>query len=149
MKKIGYIENGINIDHIPHGNAWFVMQILNLFNSDNQTGVGLNLPSHKLGRKDLIKIENRALTTNEVNAISLFCIGSTLSVIRDFKVVEKYTLSLPPQIEDIIICPNQRCVSSEHNSKFTTSSNRQQKICVKCYYCEKSFLLEEIKNYKV
>ncbi len=66
-KHIGYIKNGINIDHIPHGNAWYVMKILNLFNSETQTGVGLNLPSKKLGLKDLIKIENRILTAQEID----------------------------------------------------------------------------------
>lgn len=57
MKKIGYIENRVTIDHIPHGNAWYIVKILNLTNSKSQTGVGLDLPSHKLGVKDLIKIE--------------------------------------------------------------------------------------------
>jgi len=149
MKTIGYIENGVNLDHIPHGNAWYVMKILNLFNSETQTGVGLNLPSSKLGLKDLVKIENRILTKNEIAAISLFCVGATLSVIKDFKVIEKFSLKLPDQVENIIICPNQRCVSKEYYSKFSTSLNRQQKQCIKCHYCEQLFLLDEIKNYKI
>ena len=55
-RYIGYIQNGINLDHIPHGNAFFVMKILNLYNSTSQTGVGLNLPSRKLGLKDLMPL---------------------------------------------------------------------------------------------
>ena len=54
---IGYIKNGVNLDHIPQGNAWYVIRILGLEKCDNQVGIGLNLPSKKLGRKDLIKIE--------------------------------------------------------------------------------------------
>ncbi|MFN7095443.1 MAG: aspartate carbamoyltransferase regulatory subunit [Burkholderiales bacterium] len=148
MKKIGFIENGINIDHISHGNAWYVMQALNLFNSTTQTGVGLNLPSKKLGIKDLVKIEDRSLTNEEIQVISLFCVGATLSIIQDFKVVEKFTLQLPPLVDNTIVCPNTRCVSSQYRSKFTTAINRQQKVIVTCHYCEQAFLLADIKSYK-
>lgn len=147
-RYIGYIENGINIDHIPQGNAWYVMKVLNLLNSESQAGVGLNLPSRKLGFKDLIKIENRILTQNEIDAISLFCIGSTLSVIKDFVVIEKQTLDLPKQINDIIVCPNKRCISHQYTSKFTSFINRKNQTGVACHYCEKEFMLDEINQYK-
>ncbi len=150
MKKhIGYIENGINLDHIPHGNAWYVMKVLNLNNSDTQTGIGLNLPSNRLGRKDLVKIENRTLTQSEIDAISLFCVGATLSVIEDFKVIQKMVLTLPDTVEDIIICPNERCVSKDYKSKFRGFVDRANNICVKCNYCEQEFLLNNIKDYKI
>ncbi len=138
-RHIGYIENGINIDHIPHGNAWFVMKILNLFNSESQTGVGLNLPSKKLGTKDLVKIENRNLTPNEIDAISLFCVGSTLSIIKDFTIAEKMVLQLPKHINDIIVCPNKRCVSHQYRSKFTTFVDRKNITNVACHTVKKSF----------
>ena len=150
MKKhIGYIENGINIDHIPHGNAWYVMKILNLFSSSNHTGVGLNLPSRKLGVKDLVKIEDYTLTKNQIDAISLFCVGSTLSIIKNFVVISKEILQLPYEVKDIIICPNKRCVSHQHTSKFTTFTNRKALMVVSCHYCEKEFLLDEIREYKL
>ena len=147
-KHIGYIENGINLDHIPHGNAWYIMKILNLFSSETQAGIGLNLPSKKLGTKDLLKIENRVLTQNEIDAISLFCTGSTLSIIKDFKVLSKSILELPKVVSDIIVCPNKRCVSHEHISKFNTFVNRKDETVVKCHYCEKEFKIEEVTQYK-
>ena len=147
-KHIGYIENGINIDHIPHGNAWYIMKILNLFNSDSQAGIGLNLPSKKLGTKDLIKIENRVLTTSEIDAISLFCTGSKVSIIKNFKVESKHVLELPKTVTDVIVCPNKRCVSHEHISKFNTFVNRKDEIIVKCHYCEKEYKVDEVTQYK-
>lgn len=148
-KHIGYIENGINLDHIPCGNAIYIMKVLNLNNSKKQTGVGLNLPSSKLGTKDLIKIEDYTLTRHEIDAISLFCVGATLSVIKNFEVVEKIVIQLPPQINDIICCPNKRCVSHITQSKFVTTKNRQNQICALCHYCEQSFLLDSIQEYKI
>lgn len=150
MKKIGYIANGINIDHIPHGNAWYVVKILNLSNSKNQTGIGLNLPSNKLGIKDLIKIENIVLAPEKLDAIGLFCVGATLSIIENFKVVKKTIIKMPDSdIDDVIVCPNKRCVSHLHKSKFSTLVNHLQEHCVKCIYCEQTFLLKDIKEYKI
>lgn len=150
MKRhIGYIEHGINLDHIPCGNAFYIMKILNLHASSQQTGIGLNLPSKKLGTKDLIKIENRRLTSTEVETISLFCVGATLSVIADFKVVEKITILLPPVVKNIIICPNGRCISHLHTSQFMTTACREQQIQVSCHYCEQTFLLSNINNYNL
>lgn len=148
-KHIGYIENGINIDHIPQGNVWYIIKILKLDKSSSQVGIGLNLPSKKFGKKDLIKIENHSISQNEIDSISTFCMGSTLSVIKDFKVIEKKTLELPKKINNIIICPNIRCVSRLYKSQFNSSINHNHKIYVKCYYCEQSFLLNELSEYKL
>ncbi|MFN8769949.1 MAG: aspartate carbamoyltransferase regulatory subunit [Neisseriaceae bacterium] len=148
-QHIGYLTNGINLDHIPSGNAWYIIKVLNLKNKNNQIGVGLNLPSKKLGLKDLIKIENGILTKDEIDAISLFCVGSSLSIIENYKVTKKIIISLPPVINNIIVCPNTRCVSHQHVSKFITSKNRQGKITLTCHYCEQTFFLENIKNYKI
>ncbi len=148
-KHIGYIENGVNIDHIPQGNAWYIIKILGLDKSSAQVGIGLNLPSKKLGYKDLIKIENHFISQNALDSISTFCVGSTLSVIQDFKVIEKKTLTLPEEINNIIICPNNRCVSRLHTSKFYSAINHNHKIYVKCHYCEQSFLLNELSEYKL
>lgn len=150
MKKyIGYIENGFNLDHIPQGNAWYIVKILQLFNSDSQTGVGLNLPSKTIGRKDLIKVENRTLSEDEINKISLFCFNATLSIIKNFAVIEKKTITITSEIDDLIVCLNSNCVSKIHKSKFYTFFNREHQIMVRCHYCNQSFLLKDIKDYKI
>ncbi|MCX8514285.1 MAG: aspartate carbamoyltransferase regulatory subunit [Burkholderiales bacterium] len=148
-KHIGSIENGINIDHIPCGNAFYIMKILNLYKSEYQTGIGLNLSSKKIGKKDLIKIENRELSAQEIQAISLFAVGSTLSILKDFKVIKKVILAMPDVVHGIIICPNKRCVSHHHVSQFLAVANRNNLIELKCNYCEKSFLLSDIKEYNL
>lgn len=148
-KSIGYLCNGINLDHIPCGNAWYIIKILNLQNKNNQIGVGLNLPSKKLVVKDLIKMENRTLSQDEIDAISLFCVGSSLAVIENYQIVKKIIVELPPTIHNIVVCPNSRCVSHQHISKFMTSKNRQNKINLTCHYCEQVFFLDSITNYNI
>jgi aspartate carbamoyltransferase regulatory subunit len=138
MKKqhIGAIQNGINLDHIPCGNALKIMQILDLTKSNYQVGVGLNLTSKKLGRKDLIKIEDYQLTEDQINAISLFCVGATLSIIANSEVIEKREITLPPTIQGVIVCSNPRCISHQVTSKFVTCHDHKHNIQVKCFYCE-------------
>jgi len=148
-RHIGYISNGINLDHIPSGNAWYIIKILNLQGGANQTGVGLNLPSKKLGTKDLIKIEGRTLRQDEIDAISLFCVGASLSEIKDFEVIKKIVIELPKIIHNIIVCPNSRCVSRLCASKFISNRNRQGEVELTCHYCEQIFALANIKNYNI
>lgn len=150
MKKhIADLENGINIDHIPQGNALLIIQILRLFNSEKQVGVGLNLPSNRLGRKDLIKIADYTLNEAQLEAISLFAAGATLSVIKDYHVISKATLTLPHTVNDLINCPNMRCVSRQYKSKFITTTDRKAQVKVKCHYCEQEFLLSGIQEYNI
>ena len=71
-----------------------------------------------------------------------------MSEIKDFKVLKKINLTLPHDINGIIVCPNERCVSHYCVSKFKSDINRKNQILVKCHYCEKQFMLNEIKHYK-
>lgn len=150
MKKhIADLENGINIDHIPNGKALYIIQILHLFNSDKQVGVGLNLPSNRLGRKDLLKVADYNLNDSEVHTISMFAPGATLSIIKDYAVISKTTLCLPTEVINLIICPNARCVSKQYKSRFSITRDRKNHVKVKCHYCEQEFLLDNIKEYNI
>jgi len=59
--KVNAIKNGTVIDHIAAGKILKVIDILNL-TGDNSVMIGMNLSSNKIGKKDIIKIENRELT---------------------------------------------------------------------------------------
>ena len=58
MRRVTAIRNGTVVDHIPSGYAMQVIRILRI-NADRATPVSLvmNVPSDKLGRKDVLKIE--------------------------------------------------------------------------------------------
>ena len=147
---IGYFNNGSNLDHIPCGNAWKIIKLLDLQHKNKcQIGVGLNLPSQKMGLKDLIKIENKVFSTVEIDMVSVFCVGSTFSVIKDFQVVSKTIIPIPEVISHIIVCPNKFCVSKESESKFYTFYDLYNEINLSCHYCSKEFLLSEVINYNI
>lgn len=147
-KKIGIIQNGINLDHIPQGNAWYIIKLLKLDSSKYPVGIGLNLMSTKLGRKDLIKIENYKLSKRELELISIFAFDATYSEIDEFKVTKKETLKLPDKIDELIICPNHRCISHQHKSLFHLQQ-KNTKFIAECHYCTKSYNLSSLTEFKL
>lgn len=147
-KKIGIIQNGINLDHIPQGNAWYIIKLLKLDSSKYPVGIGLNLMSTKLGRKDLIKIENYKLSKRELELISIFAFAATYSEIDEFKVTRKETLKLPDRIDELIICPNHRCISHQYKSLFHLQQKNTE-LVAECHYCTKSYNLSSLTEFKL
>ncbi|HIE33989.1 MAG TPA: aspartate carbamoyltransferase regulatory subunit, partial [Candidatus Altiarchaeales archaeon] len=65
--KIKTIKDGIVIDHISRGRAPDVLQILGIDNKfrDSVT-IAMNVPSKILGKKDIVKVENRDIDPDEI-----------------------------------------------------------------------------------
>ena len=136
--KIPRIKNGTVIDHIDAGNAVKVLHILGIPKTSTfVVSVAMNVKS-RMGKKDIVKVENRELDPNEVDKIALIAPKATINIIRDYEVAEKYPVKLPDEIVGIVSCSNPTCVS---NSREPVRS-RFKVICkdplrIKCYYCER------------
>jgi aspartate carbamoyltransferase regulatory subunit len=143
--KVDPIKNGTVIDHIIAGKALQVAEILNIGNSDNEIMLGLNLLSRKMGKKDIIKIENREITKQEANSIALISPTATLIIINEYKVIKKFGIDIPKKIKNHIVCPNSNCITNieQVKTKFELAGNNP--IEVRCFYCEKKYYIEEVK----
>jgi len=141
--KVDAIKEGTVIDHIPRAKALDVIKILKLKEEDVVT-IGINFSSKKLGRKDIIKIENKELTEEEVNKIAIIAPDATLNIIKDYNVVKKIEIKLPQVLEGIIKCPNPNCISNNEKviSRFFVISEKPVKV--RCAYCERIFTSDEI-----
>lgn len=146
-KKIGALANGVNIDHIPQGNAWHIIKLLKL-QRKYPVGIGLNLTSKRLGVKDLVKIENYKLSEDQLKAISIFAPGATYSEIDNYQVIKKIQLVVPNEIESLVICPNHRCVSHQYRSKFSFK-NEREKVIATCHYCEHNYELSSLTEFNI
>ena len=93
-KQIEFIRNGTVIDHIKAGEAFQVLEILKLTDhirkGDCKVMIGCNFESGAHSFKDIIKISNGFLTHKELNQITLIAPKATVSIIRNFKIVEKF-----------------------------------------------------------
>jgi aspartate carbamoyltransferase regulatory subunit len=136
--KVPRIKDGSVIDHITAGNAVKVLHILGIPKTASSTvSVAMNVKS-KLGKKDIVKVENRELDPKEVDKIALIAPKATINIIRDYEVTKKHKVKLPDEIVGIVSCSNPTCVSNANEpveSRFRIISRDPPKI--KCYYCER------------
>lgn len=148
--SVSAIKDGSVIDHIPAGQAIRILKLLNAFDNKQRITIGLNLKSKSLGLKDLIKIENRVLTDNEINEIATFAPKATVSFIQDFEVHKKLTTKLPEIISGIFICPNANCITrTEPVTSCFYVEDYGKRVKLNCKYCEKQFERDQIAGYTV
>jgi len=139
--KVSKIHSGTVIDHIPAGYALDVLRILGI-HGKNLSGVvtlAMNVPSQKMGRKDIVKVEGRELSEQEVNKIALIAPDATINIIRNYEVVEKIKVKLPNVIRNVIKCPNPTCITNGREPiepRFIVESRSPLRL--RCYYCGRS-----------
>jgi len=107
------IREGTVIDHIPAGRALDVLKILGLTGEEGYTiAIVMNVPSGKLGKKDIVKVEGRFLSPEEVNEIALIAPTATINIVRDYAVTLKRRVEVPAVIEGLLRCPNPSCITN-------------------------------------
>ncbi len=131
---VAAIENGTVIDHIPSEKTYQVAQLLNLQESDTPVTIGYNFLSKKLGKKGIIKVENKFFTDEEISRLSVVAPNIVLNIIHDFEVVEKKTVRTPSEIKGIVKCNNPKCITN--NEPMATHFHVANGILT-CHYCEK------------
>jgi aspartate carbamoyltransferase regulatory subunit len=91
LKKYHKIEEGITIDHIAPGKALDILKTLGITpESGNPMIILINVKSTKMGKKDVVKLENVKLDPKEVIAkIKKIAPGVTIDIIKQYEVVRK------------------------------------------------------------
>ena len=137
------ISNGTVLDHLPAGTALRILEILQLSKSDGAVTIAINTESKRLGRKDLVFIEGKELSKNEIGKISLLAQGATLNIIRNREVAKKEKIALPNFVEGVLQCQNPICITNHEKipTKFLVSNAPLQ---AKCFYCENRMNEKEI-----
>jgi aspartate carbamoyltransferase regulatory subunit len=148
--KVKPIRNGTVIDHIAGGQALNVLKILGISGTTDATvSVVMNVESRKLGKKDIVKVEDRELKEEEVNRIALIAPDATINIIRDFLVVEKHLVDLPDLIMGVVRCQNPSCISNtEEPIKSRMLVKAKNPVMLRCVYCEQP-IMERIADYLI
>ena len=139
------IENGTVIDHIPSSKLFQVVRLLHLENIPSSIMVGYNLKSRKMGVKSIIKVADRFFTDEELNLLSVVAPNVSLCIIRDYEVVEKKTVALPAQLNDIVCCANPKCITNHEPMPTRFHVVDEEKGIIRCHYCEKEMNLEHVR----
>jgi aspartate carbamoyltransferase regulatory subunit len=137
------IENGTVIDHVVAGRGLKIVEILGV--KDKPAVLLMNVSSQKLKSKDVVKIEDRELTQEEIDKISLIAPYATINTIRDGEVADKKKVKIPNVIEKILKCPNSNCITNSGEPAKTKFIIQKDPLKLKCWHCERNFYIEEFK----
>ena len=133
--NIDSIQNGVVIDHITAGGGMKLYNLLGLDTVDCSVALIRNVPSKKMGRKDIIKIDADI-------AVNLDVIGyvdpeATVNIIRNGEMVEKKSIPMTEQLVNVIRCKNPRCITTcEQELPHAVRLTDREKKVYRCIYCE-------------
>jgi len=150
MRRVTAICNGTAIDHIPSGHALQVLKMLRLdVGRSNPISMVMNVPSGKMGRKDVLKIEDRELNQEELDRLALIAPKASVAIIRNYHVAEKRTIELGTELINIVRCSFSNCITKNpreplpHKLKIISAEPLQ----IRCFYCGKNQNIDEIVDY--
>ena len=147
MRRVTAIRNGTVIDHIPSGHA---MRVLEMLAVDKSTSVPvsmvMNVPSKKMGTKDIIKVEDRELNQDELNRLALVAPDARVAIIRAYSVAEKMTIELGDEVTNVVRCTFSNCITTNpreplaHRLKVMS----REPLELRCHYCGRPQDLDEL-----
>lgn len=136
-RLVAAIENGTVIDHIPADKTYLVATILGLAELTTPVTIGSNYVSKKVGRKGIIKVENKFFTDEEISRLSVVAPKVVLSIIRDYEVVAKKTVETPSELRGIARCNNPKCITNNEPVQTVFHVVDKETGTLRCHYCDK------------
>lgn len=132
---IDAISNGIVLDHIRAGLSLELYNILELDKLQCSVALLRNVTSHKMGRKDIIKIDE--IIDLNFDVLGYVDPGITVNIVRDGKLDRKFSVELPEKVVNVIRCKNPRCITSTEQElpHIFKLADREKRI-YRCIYCE-------------
>ncbi len=132
--KIDEIKNGIVIDHIEAGKSMEIYKFLNLGDLDCSVAIIKNASSKKMGKKDIIKIDDELFI--DMNVLGYIDPDVTINVIKNGERVEKRHPEMPEIIKNVIKCQNPRCITSVEDIPHIFKLTERESRIYRCIYCE-------------
>jgi len=133
--RVSKIRNGTVIDHIAGGQALNVLAIIGIDGSGGESvSVAMNVPSDRLGKKDIVKVEGRELSENEVDVLSLIAPAASINIVRDYEVIDKHRVTRPERVVGVLECPNRHCISTKDEP--VKSAFEVLDDGIRCEYCD-------------
>lgn len=135
------IINGTVIDHIVGGKGKKVLSLLGIGEDyPGRVALMINVPSKKMGKKDIVKIEGILVDEERANLIALVSPHATINIIKNEKVTKKLDAEMPETLR-IGRCPNPNCITASErgNEEFA-----KEGALYRCAYCERLFKSNEL-----
>jgi len=134
MLNVDQIKNGIVIDHIKSGQGIRIFNWLGLDKAPYTVAFVVNANSGRMGRKDIIKIDNTIAINFDI--LGLIDPNITVNIIENEKITGKIKLELPRRVEDVLICKNPRCITSVEKVPHIFNLCDPKQKTYRCEYCD-------------
>jgi aspartate carbamoyltransferase regulatory subunit len=134
MLNVDQIKNGIVIDHIKAGQGIRIFNWLGLGRAPYNVAFVVNASSNRMGRKDIIKIDNEIEINFDI--LGLIDPNITVNIIEHERITEKIKLQLPEKVEDILLCKNPRCITSAEKIPHIFHLYDRGRETYRCEYCD-------------
>jgi len=134
MLNVDQIKNGIVIDHIKAGQGIRIFNWLGLGKAPYNVAFVVNASSGRMGRKDIIKIDN-TISIN-LDILGLIDPNITVNTIENEKITGKIKMKLPQRVEDVLICKNPRCITSTEKVPHIFNLCDRKLETYRCEYCD-------------
>lgn len=136
-RLVAAIENGTVIDHIPADKTFQVANMLRLHELPTQITIGNNYISKLVGKKGIIKVENKYFTNEEISQLSVVAPNVVLNIIKDYEVIEKKRVETPDVLQGIVKCNNPKCITNNEPMATIFHVIDKKQGILKCHYCDK------------
>ena len=136
--NIDGITNGLVIDHIEAGKGMELYNALHLGDLECSVALIKNVVSRKMGRKDIIKVDE--VIDVDLNVLGFIDPNITVNTIKNNEIVSKAHIELPQRVTNIIKCKNPRCITSvEQELPHVFKLADPEKRIYRCIYCETKY----------
>ncbi len=143
MLSVKQIEKGLVVDHIEAGLGDRILKELKLNKRDFAVALLKNVPSKKFGKKDIIKIDEIALSDLDLKILGLIDPNVTINVIEAGIKTDKIKLTLPEEVAGIFKCNNPRCVTMVEDTDTTFHLVNAHTREYRCEYCDSKVTLRK------
>ncbi len=137
------LTEGTVIDHLPVGSAMRALELMGLPREGPIT-CGINVPSPRHGRKDIVRVEGLFLEKHELDRLALLGPNISVSIVRDGGVTEKTVLDVPERLLGILSCPNPTCITHDEPVQSVFLRLGAFPYSFRCAYCERITRSDEL-----
>jgi aspartate carbamoyltransferase regulatory subunit len=108
----------------------------------------MNVPSKKMGSKDIIKVEDRELTQPELDRLALVAPDAHVAIIRAYSVAEKLTINLGDEVVNVVRCTFSNCITTNlrEPQPHRLRVIERDPLQLRCHYCGRPQELGELAN---
>ena len=142
QQQVAALRHGTVIDHLTAGMALKALELIGV-PTESAALIGVNLSSAKMGRKDILKLENVEIDAEQIEKLAILGPHASVCYIRDYDVVRKVQVELPERIEGVLRCPNPNCITNHDRLLTRFEVECPSPTRVRCHYCERVLLEDE------